>query len=191
MRWSLPRLHNLPRAPPSTGTGSTLAPSHTHRMTDTYHLTCTDCSFERVVEGVERSLDVSEAHEGRYEDGHFVDMVLVEGDDVPDGDGAVSSSAEAVSSSDSTDEEQQRVSVDPDWVRTPPAACALPSTSTPIAVSRGLGSHHRNRSGLPNAVEAVGARTERPGEGWARTAYAESPVATSTSTAFGSYAFAA
>jgi hypothetical protein len=47
-------------------------------MTSKYELTCTDCSFERTVEGVDRALDVADAHRACAAGRHFVELYLCE-----------------------------------------------------------------------------------------------------------------
>jgi len=47
-------------------------------MTRTYDLVCQKCSFERTVDGLERSLDAAESHTGEAGTDHFVDMHLVD-----------------------------------------------------------------------------------------------------------------
>jgi hypothetical protein len=61
-------------------------------MARTYYLTCTECLFDRRVEGFTEAMDVADAHADGAE-GHLVDAFLVDDTDATPDPGALGGAA--------------------------------------------------------------------------------------------------
>lgn len=73
-------------------------------MERTYYLTCTECLFDRRVDGFEDAMEVADAHSAGLS-GHFVDVFLVDDTDVTSDPSSIGQPAAEPSSAAAGDEE--------------------------------------------------------------------------------------